>query len=91
MLYRLTEHIITQVVAKEMVPFAVSSMCIFRQGQRKRKAAFPPLVLLATIELIEFCIFPMPHFFQTFKQLWYAVASVIAFFKLYKIDFSYPK
>ena len=37
MLYRLTEHIITQVVAKEMVPFAVSSMCIFRQGQRKRK------------------------------------------------------
>lgn len=90
MLYRLTEHIITQVVAKRWFRLQCHLYVHLQTGAKERESGFPPLVLLATIELIEFCIFPHA-IFQTFKQLWYVVASVIAFFKLYKINFSYPK
>ena len=64
MLYRLTEHIITQVVAKEMVPFAVSSICIFRQGQRKKKAASHPLSAFSFNRANRVLHFPHATFFS---------------------------
>lgn len=40
MLCRLTEHIITQVVAEVTVLFAVSPQCSCRQGQRQEGQLF---------------------------------------------------
>ena len=70
MLYRLTEHIITQVVAKEMVLFAVSSICIFKQGQRREKQ-LSPLSALAPKGLnhnVAYRVLHFPHatFFSDF-------------------------
>lgn len=45
MLYRLTEHIIIQVVAEVMVLFAVSPLCASADRGKEEKGSFSPLVL----------------------------------------------
>lgn len=88
MLCRLTEHIITQVVAEVMILFAVSSICICRQGQRRERQLFP----LNTFSservksqgaLQSFTFSPHQIFPGTFKQLLNTMAPVNTFFKLY--------
>lgn len=68
MLCRLTEHVITQVVAEVMVLFAVLPICICSWGQR-RERQLSPLSALAPKELhhpeaYRFCIFLMPRFLR---------------------------
>lgn len=68
MLCRLTEHIITQVVAEVMVLFAVLSICICSPGQRRERQLSPLSALapkgLNHHEAYRFCIFLVPCFLR---------------------------
>lgn len=72
MLCRLTEHIITQVVAEVMVLFAVLSTCSCRRGQRRERQ----LSLLSALapeglnhrEAYRFLYFPRATFPQTLSN-----------------------
>lgn len=73
MLCRLTEHIITQVVAEAMVLFVVLSICICSQGQRRERQLSPLNALapkgLNRREAYGFCSFLVPCFLRPLNNM----------------------